>query len=151
MKNLNDIEKLIELFEKSSLTVMEVELPELKVKYDKRNFDKPANDAINFQIPQAYNQTQNKEEIKTTDASDDSNCKFITSPLVGTFHQGPTANANPLVKVGDVIHKGQKLCMIEAMKVMNEITATEDGKILEVLVKDGSMVEYGQKLFKIGD
>ena len=151
MKNLNDIEKLIELFEKSSLTVMEVELPELKVKFDKRNFDKPANDAINFQIPQAYNQTQNKEEIKPTDASDDSNCKFITSPLVGTFHQGPTANANPLVKVGDVIHKGQKLCMIEAMKVMNEITATEDGKILEVLVKDGSMVEYGQKLFKIGD
>ncbi len=153
MKNFNDIEKLVELFEKSSLTVMEVEVEGLKVKFDKRNFDEPQV----VSTPMAYPTTEVKNNNNTnalnenTKVNDDENAKYITSPLVGTFHQGPTANAAALVKVGDVVHKGQKLCMIEAMKVMNEITATTDGKILAVLVEDGSMVEYGQKLFKIGE
>lgn len=151
MKNFNDIEKLVELFEKSNLTVMEVKVEGLEVKLDKRNFDKPL---VPTPMPilantQVKTEDNKNEVVVSNDAS--SNASYVTSPLVGTFHQGATANAQPFVKVGDTVHKGQKLCMIEAMKVMNEITAQQDGKILEICVKDNSMVEYGQKLFKLGD
>lgn len=151
MKNFNDIEKLVDLFEKSNLTVMEVKVEGLEIKLDKRNFDKPL---MPSPMPVVGMNAPKETEVVAKEVSENAtldNATYVTSPLVGTFHQGPTANAQPFVKVGDTVHKGQKLCMIEAMKVMNEITAQQDGKILEICVKDNSMVEYGQKLFKLGD
>ena len=73
----------------------------------------------------------------------------VKSPIVGVFYAAPAENADPYVSVGDRIKKGQTLCIIEAMKLMNEITAEEDGVIAEICVTNGQVVEYGTELFRI--
>ena len=75
---------------------------------------------------------------------------IIKSPMVGTFYIKPSPSANPYVEVGKDIQKGDTVCIIEAMKLMNEIESEFSGKVLEVLVKDGDSVEYGTPLFRIG-
>lgn len=87
------------------------------------------------------------EPVQTAPVSDD--CVSITSPMVGVFYQAPAENAQPYVKVGDVVKKGTVLCLIEAMKMMNEITAEEDGVVSEVCVANGQVVDYGRELFRI--
>ena len=79
----------------------------------------------------------------------DPNIVFVTSPFVGTFYKAPSPEADPFVAVNGSVKKGQTLCIIEAMKLMNEIEAEFAGTVLEVLVESGKSVEFGQKLFKI--
>jgi len=74
---------------------------------------------------------------------------MITSPFVGTFYRASSPDAAAFVDVGQTIRKGQVVCIVEAMKLMNEIESDLDGKVLEVLVKNGAHVEYGQPLFRI--
>jgi len=71
----------------------------------------------------------------------------LCAPLVGTFYRRPTPDAEPFVSSGDIVSPGDTLCVIEAMKVMNEINAEEPGRVRQVLVEDGDAVEYGQPLF----
>lgn len=73
----------------------------------------------------------------------------VKSPMVGVFYAAPAENAVPYVSVGDTVTKGQPLCIVEAMKMMNEITAEEDGTVSEVCATDGTVVEYGTELFHI--
>lgn len=73
----------------------------------------------------------------------------IKSPIVGTFYSAPGPDSPDFVKIGDKVKKGQVLCIIEAMKLMNEIESDYDGEIVDILVKNGQMVEYGQPLFLI--
>lgn len=79
----------------------------------------------------------------------DPNVVFVTSPFVGTFYRAPAPDAEPFVDVGSTIKPGQTLCIVEAMKLMNEIEAELAGTIVEVLVENGQSVEFGQKLFKL--
>ena len=79
----------------------------------------------------------------------DANSAFITSPFVGTFYRAPSPEAENFVEVGAQVKKGQPLCIIEAMKLMNEIEADFAGTIVEILVENGKSVEFGQKLFKL--
>ena len=74
---------------------------------------------------------------------------FITSPFVGTFYRAPAPDADPFVEAGGAVKKGQTLCIVEAMKLMNEIEAEFGGTVTEVLVENGKSVEFGQRLFKI--
>jgi acetyl-CoA carboxylase biotin carboxyl carrier protein len=74
---------------------------------------------------------------------------LLTSPFVGTFYRAPAPEAPPFVDVGQTVRKGQVVCIVEAMKLMNEIESDFDGKILEILVKNAEHVEYGQPLFRI--
>jgi len=74
---------------------------------------------------------------------------FVTSPFVGTFYRAPSPEAPAFVDVGAPVRKGQVVCIVEAMKLMNEIESEADGKIAEILVKNGEHVEYGQKLFRV--
>jgi len=82
-------------------------------------------------------------------AAADPNVVFVTSPFVGTFYKAPSPEAEPFVAINGSVKKGQTLCIIEAMKLMNEIEAEFAGTVLEVLVESGKSVEFGQKLFKI--
>ncbi|MGN0145075.1 MAG: acetyl-CoA carboxylase biotin carboxyl carrier protein [Clostridium sp.] len=90
-----------------------------------------------------------KNVVKNEKKEDDSNVSIITSPMVGTFYSASSPEADPFVKVGDRVSKGKVICIIEAMKLMNEIESEYSGEIVECLMKDGDMVEYGQPLFKI--
>jgi acetyl-CoA carboxylase biotin carboxyl carrier protein len=74
---------------------------------------------------------------------------FVSSPFVGTFYRAASPDAASFVEVGQSVRKGQVICIIEAMKLMNEIESEADGKVAEVLVKNGEHVEYGQKLFRL--
>jgi acetyl-CoA carboxylase biotin carboxyl carrier protein len=74
---------------------------------------------------------------------------FVTSPFVGTFYRSPSPESPSFVEVGQVVRKGQVVCIVEAMKLMNEIEAETDGKILEVMAQNGAHVEYGQQLFRL--
>jgi acetyl-CoA carboxylase biotin carboxyl carrier protein len=74
---------------------------------------------------------------------------FVTSPFVGTFYRSPSPDAAPFVEVGDTVRKGQVVCIVEAMKLMNEIEAEADGKIAEILANNAEHVEYGQQLIRI--
>ena len=143
----DDLKEVIKIFESSELTSMEVEVEGLKVKLDRRDNQS--------QIISTVSEKKTKKmDIVVKDEHSKENLdldSYITSPLVGTFHQAPSENADPFVKVGSKVRRGDKLCIIEAMKVMNEITSDKDGIIEKVLVKEGQMVEYGQNLFVIGD
>ncbi len=86
-----------------------------------------------------------KEEI--TEEIEEGN--IVKSPMVGTFYMKPAPNAKPYVEVGQKVKKGDVLCIIEAMKLMNEIESEFDGEVAEILLKDGEMVEFGKTLFKI--
>ena len=82
-------------------------------------------------------------------AEDDSSLGSIVSPMVGTFYAAPSPEASPFVRVGDRVSKGQSVCIIEAMKLMNEIESDLDGALVERLVENGQAVEFGQVLFKV--
>ena len=98
-------------------------------------------------------QTVEKQEEKVINEAQENNNqaegKIVTSPMVGTFYLKPSPNAKPYVEIGKQVKKGDVLCIIEAMKLMNEIECEEEGTIAEILVKDGEPVEYGKPLFRI--
>ena len=81
--------------------------------------------------------------------AEDANVVFMTSPFVGTFYRSSAPEAPPFVEVGAHVSAGQTLCIVEAMKLMNEIEAESSGTILEILVENGHSVEFGQRLFKM--
>ncbi|WP_437944382.1 acetyl-CoA carboxylase biotin carboxyl carrier protein [Sorangium sp. So ce281] len=83
------------------------------------------------------------------EAASDEGISYVTSPFVGTFYRSPSPDAPPFVDVGSAIRVGQALCIIEAMKLMNEIEADSPGTIVEILVDNGKPVEFGQRLFKV--
>jgi len=81
--------------------------------------------------------------------ADDPGVVFVTSPFVGTFYRSPSPDSEAFVEVGSVVKPGQSLCIVEAMKLMNEIESEYAGTVLEILVENGTSVEFGQKLFKL--
>ena len=85
----------------------------------------------------------------SSDQNTTQNCITVKSPMVGVFYAAPAENAAPFAAIGDRVEKGKTLCIIEAMKLMNEIHAEESGEIVEICVTNGQMVEYGTELFKI--
>lgn len=92
------------------------------------------------EAPPSFHSTEDKTEVQGT---------FITSPMVGTFYSSPSPDDPPFVRVGDRIEKGEVLCIVEAMKVMNEVKAQVSGHVAEILVESGHPVEFGSKLFLI--
>ena len=100
--------------------------------------------------PQGAVQVVRPAEMPLVEIPDESaDGQVVKSPLVGVFYSAPKEGAEPFVKVGDTVKKGQKLAIIEAMKMMNEIESDFDGVISEILVNNGQSVEYGQELFVI--
>ena len=87
------------------------------------------------------------EEIQKTEEAQEG--KLVTSVLVGTFYTAPSEDAEPFVRVGDTVTKGQTLAIVEAMKLMNEIESEFDGVVAEIFVENGQAVEYGQPLFRL--
>ena len=94
-------------------------------------------------------QKDKKKESELEQSSNENTGKIVNSPMVGTFYIKPNPSANPYVQVGKKVKKGDVLCIIEAMKLMNEIESEFDGEIAEIFIKDGEAVEYGKALFRI--
>jgi acetyl-CoA carboxylase biotin carboxyl carrier protein len=82
-------------------------------------------------------------------AAEEDGLSFVTSPIVGTFYRAPNPDAEPYVKVGDLVHKGQVLCIVEAMKLMNEIESDASGTVVKIYPENAQPVEFGERLFAI--
>ena len=104
----------------------------------------PAPVAVQYVQGAAEEKVAEPEQIK-----DYNKYRDIKSPMVGIFYAAPSPDAEPFVKVGSKVKKGDTLCIIEAMKLMNDVVAEEDGEIVEICAENGSLVEFGQTLFKI--
>ena len=141
--NFEEIEKLIKMLENSSLAYIEIEENGTRICLDKNGGIRNEK-VVSNAAPKAEAKATLDEPVKESGNS-------VTSPLVGTYHAGPYQGAKPFVSVGDRVKKGQKLCVVEAMKVMNEITSPYDGTVLEICAKENDVVEFGKKLFVIGD
>ena len=106
--------------------------------------------ASNNSVSLALDQSKdNAESVETSSKSNEKNGEKILSPMPGTFYAAPSPEANPFVKEGDLVVEGDTLCIIEAMKIMNNIEAEQSGRIIKILVENGKSVEYNQPLFEI--
>ena len=143
--NYEDIEKLIDDMGNSKLTEISIDFPDgtkIGMKKEVKVVEKVQEKNIQHIEQKEVN------EIVETETQED-NCKIVKSPMVGTFYSKPSPNANSYVEIGQKVKKGDVLCIVEAMKLMNEIESEFDGEITEILVQDGEAVEYGKPLFKI--
>ena len=128
MLNFNQIKELIKEIDSSSLRVFELENSDIRLKLSKN---------------------EDNYLYKENDFNIDKNLTLVKSPLVGTYKSSSTPVGKPYVEVGSKVKKGDVLCIVEAMKIMNEITSDIDGEIIEVLRSDEEIIEFGMELFKI--
>lgn len=143
--DIKKIEQILQLFEKSSVATMELEVDEIKIKLEKTSSLSYTQPTVNVMSPVATMNTpvveEVKEEIKGT---------WVKAPLVGTYYASSSPENAPYVTVGCKVNKGDTLCLIEAMKVMNELKAPHDGVILDIVASNSMMVSYDQPLILIG-
>jgi acetyl-CoA carboxylase biotin carboxyl carrier protein len=151
--DLSELKGIISLVQKSDLTELEIELKDIKLRMARPGAVKPGQDAIREIVVQAPSPTTTSSVPQVADTEVENSTKddlaVFESPMVGTFYRKPSPDDPAFVKVGDSVKKGDTLCIIEAMKVMNEIQSEISGEIVDILVEDGSSVEFGQLLFKI--
>ncbi len=151
--NLDEIKELIRVFGRSKLEKLQIKDGDFEITMKKEGTATPLT-AVQTQesapvqtpVPSAVPLT---EAVAKEETSKEIEGELITSPMVGTFYTSPSPDSPPFVNVGDVVRKGQTLCILEAMKIMNELEAEFDCKILEVLVQDGQPVEYDTPLFRV--
>lgn len=145
----DEIRKLVGLLEEKDLSVFELEIGGLKVKIA-RNCTPPAPPVPPVEANAATTpETAAAAEALILAAEAAKGHHLITSPMVGTFYRAPDPTSAPFTDIGETVKKGQTLCIIEAMKLMNEIEADVDGTVVEIYVENAKSVEYGQKLFAI--
>jgi len=149
----NKIKDLINTIDKSSFIDFELELyKDLHIKMSKSKINKNKELTNENKKDKEDIAAENVLEPITIIPEDKVEVKegnIISSPIVGTFYESSAPDKPPFVNVGDKVKKGDVLCIIEAMKIMNEITSKYDGEVVEILVKNEDMVEYNQPLFRI--
>ena len=141
--DLEKIESLVKMIENSSLTQFTLKEGELKITMSKLDHPPVVAPGAVPVAPVMMEQATEEEKKEEDDKL------FITSPIVGTFYSAPSPDAPAFVKVGDVVKNGQTVCIMEAMKLMNEIQSEFDCEIEAVLVSNEQKVEYGQPLFRV--
>jgi acetyl-CoA carboxylase biotin carboxyl carrier protein len=145
---IKEIQELLELFRSSGVDEMEVQRGEYRVRFKCAGVD------VQHVVPAVAAVPANSPAPVATltpapSPAPPSNDILVNSPIVGTFYEGPSPDKPPFVKVGDTVERGQVLCIIESMKLMNEIEAEIAGVITARLVENGRPVEYGEALFSV--
>ena len=143
--DIRKIKKLIEMLQESDLKEIEVSQGDESVKIV-RDRSAQANGNNIIQQPEVFSaEPEIHQEIETRKSEGN----VITSPIVGTFYRKPSPDKDPFIRVGDTVQKGDVLCIIEAMKMMNEIKSDFSGKVISIDLEDGQPVEYGQSIITI--
>jgi acetyl-CoA carboxylase biotin carboxyl carrier protein len=149
--DLSELKGIISLVQKSDLTELEIELKDIKLRMARPGANTSSHDTVREIVVQnqpttSATQSPASQEVPQPAKEDD---QIFKSPMVGTFYRKPSPDDPAFVKVGDTVNKGDTLCIIEAMKVMNEIQSEHSGEIVDILLEDGESVEFGQAIFKI--
>lgn len=157
--DLKYVKSLLKLFDESTATEMTIEENGEKIKLSKKSekFKNEQHYVVPQQVPMNFAPTTSSAPVSVQTSSsenniitdNDSDLHEINSPIVGTFYRSPSPDADNFVKVGDRVEVGKTLCIIEAMKVMNEIESDVSGTIEKILVDNATAVEYNQVLFLI--
>ncbi|MEH7566900.1 acetyl-CoA carboxylase biotin carboxyl carrier protein [Priestia megaterium] len=150
MINVRELQEVVSLMNESGIQKLHIEHEGTKVVIDKAGI--PLEDTAVTEVKtdevKAVATEQAPQDSMSVNAADN-NEKQILSPMVGTFYAKPEADADPFVQVGQTIEHKDVVCVIEAMKLFNEVDAGMEGEVLEILVKDGDVVEFGQPLFTV--
>jgi len=154
---LDEIKKILDLMRENDLAEFELEQEGVKVRLRKNsgpqwNGQAPVLPAAAYAPPPPVSTQGSAGEPASsplTAASEDVDLAIIKSPIVGTFYRSPDPESKPFADVGQMVKTGQTLCIIEAMKLMNEINAECDGEVVKVYVENGRAVHYGERLFAI--
>lgn len=153
--DFSQIKELVELVNKTDLTDVKIEQDDFKITIKRQKENQIVQPQVIPQVMQAQSTVPvvqsnvNTEVSKETDVEDDANTHIIKSPIVGTFYAAPSPDADNFVARGTKVSEGDTLCIIEAMKLMNEIESDVSGDVVEILVSNEDPIEYGQPLFKI--
>jgi acetyl-CoA carboxylase biotin carboxyl carrier protein len=155
--NLTEIQDLIKFVSKSGVSEVEIEQKDFKIVIKAENKSKKEEHTVYVQAPQQISAPTTApapvavaaETPKAPAVSEDANYITIKSPMIGTFYRSTSPDKPALANVGDSIEKGKVVCIIEAMKLFNDIEAEISGRIVKVLVDDASPVEYDQPLFLV--
>jgi acetyl-CoA carboxylase biotin carboxyl carrier protein len=142
MMELEELKELIALLKETDVTELQVEREGTKVKIKREKILTSLE--MSGRSPGPF-----REKIVAETEEEAQRLVTITSPIVGTFYRAPSPEAQPFVEVGGKVNKGQVLCIVEAMKLMNEIESDTDGVVVRILVENGQPVEYGEPLFLI--
>ncbi|MDC0405801.1 acetyl-CoA carboxylase biotin carboxyl carrier protein [Gammaproteobacteria bacterium] len=143
--DIRKIKKLIEMLQESDLKEIEVSQGDESVRILRDRFVQTNGNKI-IQQPEVLSaEPEIQQKIETSKAEGN----VITSPIVGTFYRKPSPDKDPFIRVGDTVEKGDVLCIIEAMKMMNEIKSDFSGKIVSIDLEDGEPVEFGQSIITI--
>jgi acetyl-CoA carboxylase biotin carboxyl carrier protein len=143
------IQDLIDLLRRNNLTELELERQGVRIRVRHEVGIKPFTTSVQESVPSTLQQTSHSARTTGPSAEEAAGLVTITSPIVGTFYRSPSPDADPYVEEGDSVKKGQVLCIVEAMKLMNEIESEVDGRIVKILAESTKSVEYGQALFLI--
>jgi len=151
--DLNLIKKLVKIVDSTEITDLEIEEEGVRIKIAKkiRNAQLVTNpQMIATSLTQSSANASESSSEETVDKENKKeNLHEIHSPIVGTFYRAPAPDADPYIQIGDTISSGSVLCIVEAMKLMNEIESDVSGKVVKILVENGKPVEYNQPLFLI--
>ena len=143
--DIRKIKKLIEMLQESDLKEIEVSQGDESVRILRDRFVQTNENKI-IQQPEVFSaEPEIQQKIETSKAEGN----VITSPIVGTFYRKPSPDKDPFIRVGDTVEKGDVLCIIEVMKMMNEIKSDFSGKIVSINLEDGEPVEFGQSIITI--
>ena len=151
--NIKEVKQLIDYVNKSDLTEVKWQLDNETITIKKQKeivmgAGAPMQQMAQAPMPTALPSMGGGTSVGALEEPAD-NFKTVTSPMVGTYYSSPSPDSDDFVKEGDMISNGQTLCIVEAMKLMNEIESDISGKIIEICVEDGSPVEFGTILFKV--
>ena len=147
--NIEQIEKLVEVIGNSSLTEFSYKDDEVKITMSKLDHAPVIAGGVPMTAPMAGAAVSTAVSVERAAEESEDEAVLITSPIVGTFYAAPAPDAAPFVKVGDRVKNGQTVCILEAMKLMNEIQSEFDCEIEAVFVSNEQKVEYGQPLFRV--
>ncbi len=142
--NIEQIKELVKIVNSSNVNVIEINEGDsrIRIEMERQKFESVSKN--DFQI----NTAMNSIEVNADSVSVNTSTKEIKAPMVGIFYTAPSAKDKNFVATGDKVKKGQVVCIIEAMKLFNEIVAEEDGEIVEICAQNGDVVEFGQPIFR---
>ncbi len=143
------IQELIDLLRRNNLTELEFESHGTRIRVRHEASVKATTTVVQESVPTSPQQPTHSASTTTPVPETAIGFLTVTSPIVGTFYRSPSPDADAYVEEGDSVKKGQVLCIVEAMKLMNEIESEVDGRIVKILVENTKSVEYGQALFLI--
>ena len=143
--NINDIRELAQILSQNELSALEFTDGETRIRMEKNS----AAAAEHAPAGRSVGETEARRAEAADAGVDFNRLTEVRSPLVGVFYAAPSPEAEPFVKTGSTVKKGDVLCIVEAMKLMNEIVAEQDGTVVDICAHNGDVVEYGQTLFKL--